>query len=204
MRNGLVRADRLPELDAGLRVLDAEVERPLRDAERLGCCGGAEARGLVLDTRSSGSGVDGGPVVVVRYRRDVPEVEARVADVPHLLEQQRLLDEAEPRVGDVEPAELLQLAPAIVLCLPVAVEREAVGEPRVRRLLQLELVLRKREIHQRDLGRPRMRSAMMLRKTSDVPASIVLPRLRSCWWFHQPSSRIPSAPRSSRASFVSC
>ena len=25
-----------------------------------------------------------------------------------------------------------------------------------------------------------------------MPASIVLPRLRSCWWCHQPSSRIPS------------
>ena len=43
---------------------------------------------------------------------------------------------------------------------------------------------------------------MMLRNTSEVPASIVLPRLRSCWWFHQPSSRIPSGPRSSRASLV--
>ena len=42
----------------------------------------------------------------------------------------------------------------------------------------------------------------MLRSTSDVPASIVLPRLRSCWWCHQPSSRMPSAPSSSRPSFV--
>ena len=35
--------------------------------------------------------------------------------------------------------------------------------------------------HYRDLGRPRTRSATMLRRISDVPASIVLPRLRSCW-----------------------
>ena len=36
------------------------------------------------------------------------------------------------------------------------------------------------EIHYRLLGRPRTRSETMLRSTSDVPASIVLPRLRSC------------------------
>jgi hypothetical protein len=44
---------------------------------------------------------------------------------------------------------------------------------------------------------------MMLRRISDVPASIVLPRERSCWWFHQPSSTTPSSPRIRRASFVS-
>ena len=45
---------------------------------------------------------------------------------------------------------------------------------------QLLLLGGEREIHQRDLGRPSTRSAMMLRRISDVPASIVLPRLRSC------------------------
>src|SRR5262249_61658447 len=127
----------------------------------------------------------------------------RVAGIAQLLEEKRLLDEAEPGLRDVEPAELLELAPAVVLLLPVTVEREAVGEPRARGLLQLDLLVREREVHQRDPGSPLTRSAMMLRSTSDVPASIVLPRLRSCWWFHQPSSRMPSGPRSSRASFVS-
>ena len=50
-----------------------------------------------------------------------------------------------------------------------------------RSALQLELLVGEREIHQRLLGSPSTRSATMLRKTSDVPASIVLPRLRSCW-----------------------
>src|SRR5581483_11754079 len=104
-----------------------------------------------------------------------------------LLEQQRFLDEAEPGLRDVEPAELGQVAPAVLAGHPVAVEREAVGQPGVRLLLQLELVLVQREVHQRLRGSPRTRSATMLRSTSEVPASIVLPRLRSCWWFHQPS-----------------
>src|SRR5436190_2201253 len=49
---------------------------------------------------------------------------------------------------------------------------------------------------QRLRGSPSTRSATMFRNTSEVPASIVLPRLRSCWWCHQPSSRLPSAPSS--------
>src|SRR5207249_1119904 len=44
------------------------------------------------------------------------------------------------------------------------------------------LVLGERELHQRLLGRPRTRSATMFRRISLVPASIVLPRLRSCSW----------------------
>src|SRR5262249_15160431 len=139
---------------------------------------------------------------VIREASHVLEERARIERVPELLEQQRLLDEAEIRRRDVGPAELFELRPAVVLVLPVAVERELVPEPRARRALQLDLVVVQREIHQRLFGRPRTRSATMLRRTSDVPASIVLPRERSCWWFHQPSSRIPSGPRSSRASFV--
>ena len=164
---------------------------------------GARKRGVSVDAAEAARGIHGGDVAVARHRRDVPEVEARVADVADLLEEQGLLDEAELGLRDVEPAELRELSPAIVVGLPVAVEREAVGEPRARLLLQLDLVVVEREVHQRDLGRPRTRSAMMLRSTSDVPASIVLPRLRSCWWFHQPSSRMPPGSRSSRASFVS-
>src|SRR4029079_6816636 len=44
----LVRADRLAELDARLRVLETEVEGALRDAERLRGCGGAETGSFVL------------------------------------------------------------------------------------------------------------------------------------------------------------
>ena len=47
VRDGLVDADRLAELLARLRVLDAELERALRDADRLGGHRGAEARRLL-------------------------------------------------------------------------------------------------------------------------------------------------------------
>ena len=55
------------------------------------------------------------------------------------------------------------------------------GEERPRLRAQLVLQRREGEIHQRDLGSPSTRSATMFRRISDVPASIVLPRLRSCW-----------------------
>src|SRR4029079_1127993 len=90
----LVRADRLAELDARLRVLETEVEGALRDAERLRGCGGAETGSFVLEAQEAAGGVDGCDVAVGRQRRDVAEVEAWVADVSHLLQQQRLLDEA--------------------------------------------------------------------------------------------------------------
>ena len=110
------------------------------------------------------------------------EIRAGIERVAHLLEQERLFDEAEPGVGDVEPAELAELGPAVVLRrVPVAVERIALLEPRARLALQLDLDVVECEIHQRDLGSPSTRSATMLRSTSELPASIVLPRLRSCW-----------------------
>ena len=95
----------------------------------------------------------------------------------HLLEQDRLLEEPEPgaavllRDRDAGPAELGELLPG----------RLRVGREEGARLrAKLLLLGREREIHQRDLGSPSTRSAMMLRRISDVPASIVLPRLRSC------------------------
>src|SRR5215470_17166316 len=166
MGDGLVGADRLPELRPCLRVLDTEIERSLCDSERLGCGGGAEAgrfSKVAVDVRHLARWIDGGDVALGWKCRDVDEVEARVAHVPQLLEEERLLDEAEPGLRNVEPAELSQLRPAVVLLLPVAIEREAVGEPGVGCLLELDLLLREREVHQRDLGRPRTRSAMMLR-----------------------------------------
>src|SRR5262245_23178886 len=126
--DGLVRADRLTELLARLRVLDAEVERALRDAERLSGRSRAEAWRF-LDGPQRACRVNRCGVAVARQRRNVCQVEARVADVPQLLEEQCLLDEAESRLRDVEPAEFLELAPAVVLRLPVPVERETVGEP---------------------------------------------------------------------------
>ncbi len=80
---------------------------------------------------------------------------------PRLLVQHGAVEEAE--LGD------LVLAPAAV--------RHDVARLSPQRLL----VFRERELHQRPLGRPSTRSAMMLRRISDVPASIVLPRERSCW-----------------------
>ena len=95
-----------------------------------------------------------------------------------LLEQDRLVDEREPAAaallgdGDAEPAQLAQLRERRV---------RVRLEERARLAAQLLLLLRERELHQRLLGRPSTRSAMMLRRISEVPASIVLPRERSCW-----------------------
>src|SRR5947207_1580690 len=63
-----------------------------------------------------------------------------------------------------------------------ALERVAVGEDRPRLAPQLLLLVGEGEVHQRLLGSPKTRSAMMLRRISDVPASIVFPRERSCWY----------------------
>ena len=96
-----------------------------------------------------------------------------------LLEEHGLLEEREPRAAlllrdrDARPAELGEVAPGRL---------RAVGEVRPRLLAQLLLLGREGEVHQRDFGRPSTRSATMFRRISDVPASIVLPRLRSCWY----------------------
>ena len=154
----------------------------------------AEPRHESLDLRRPLRRAGGDPRALLGAERgkreaDRREVGAGVERVAHLLEDQRLLDEAEAdaalvlRERDAEPAELGELAPAVVLRrVEVAVERIALGEPRARGVLQLLLFLCQREVHgYRPFGRPSTRSATMLRRTSDVPASIVLPRLRSCW-----------------------
>ena len=98
---------------------------------------------------------------------------AGVERAARLLEQDRLVDEREPaaaailRNRDAEPAELAQLRERGV---------RVRLEERARLAAQLLLLLAERELHQRDLGRPSTRSAMMLRRISEVPASIVLPR----------------------------
>ena len=74
-----------------------------------------------------------------RARSRRGEVRAGVERVAELLEEDRLLDEAEADAALVlahrhaEPAELGKLRPAVVLRrVPVAVERVALGEPRAR------------------------------------------------------------------------
>ena len=243
VRDGLVDADRLAELLACARVLDAELECALRHADRLAgdrragarqvaCAGQRRAvaalqpaerarrvdrRQLLaaclvcravgvddaidraepghepahLDRPALLAGCDPCPLLRAEPRQREPdrrEIGAGVERVAELLEQDRLLDEAEAGAPvllgdrDAEPAELRQLGPGVGGCLPVAVERVAVGEPAARLALQLLLLVREGEVHgQRLFGRPRTRSAMMLRSTSELPASIVLPRLRSCW-----------------------
>ena len=95
-----------------------------------------------------------------------------------LLEEDRLVEEREAAAaallgnGDAEPAEVAQLGERR---LGVRLEEGAGLAP------QLLLLLGEREIHQRLRGRPSTRSAMMLRRISEVPASIVFPRERSCW-----------------------
>src|SRR5205085_11270015 len=93
------------------------------------------------------------------------------------------------RHGAVEQAEIGVLVPP-----PAAVRKHG---PRF--ASQELLLFGERELHQRLLGRPSTRSAMMLRRISLVPASIVFPRERSCWCRQYPSS---SPPRISSASFV--
>jgi hypothetical protein len=93
--------------------------------------------------------------------------------------EHRLLEEAETRAAVLlrdrraGPAELGQLRPRRL---------GRVGEEPPRLVAELLLQRREREVHAAylDLGRPSTRSARMLRRISDVPASIVLPRLRSC------------------------
>src|SRR5439155_19398514 len=67
VRDRLVRPDRLPELLARRRVLDAEVEGALRHAERLCRRCGAEARGLskvAVDIRERASRIDGSDIAL--------------------------------------------------------------------------------------------------------------------------------------------
>ena len=96
-----------------------------------------------------------------------------------LLEEDGLLEEPEPAAaallgnGDAEPAELAQLARAAPRGSPRGTTRAS------RRSSSCSGVNAKSISGLR--GRPSTRSAMMLRRISEVPASIVFPRLRSCW-----------------------
>ena len=92
------------------------------------------------------------------------------------------------RHGRAEPAELGEIrprgrVPALlrVRDLGHALQGQRVAQVVARAVAQLSLILAERELHHRLLGRPSTRSAMTLRRTSDVPASIVFARLRSSW-----------------------
>ena len=226
MRDRLVGADRPAELLALGDVLDAELERLLRDPDRLereqrraGAAGGskspssaspssrAEPRAAGSRPRSRASrprpepsscrrAAPGRPVqarhqLVERERPGLlgdlgqrgqddggRQERARVERAAGLLDQDRLLEEAEPGAApllgdrDAEPAQLAQLGQS---ALRVRLEERA------RLAAQLLLLGVKATSTQRLRGRPSTRSATMLRRISEVPASIVLPRLRSCW-----------------------
>src|SRR5439155_1472049 len=170
VRDRLVRADRPAELLAAFGVLDTEGERLAGDADRL------EGERRERAPPSGGDDLRGGG----RCREEAGVVVSEG-------------DAAEPpRYGDrVEDADLRP--GAMALCpgraVPAILRRRDLREARKgvtllekRAGLRAELVLfrREAEVHQRLLGRPRTRSAMMFRRISDVPASMVFPLLRSC------------------------
>src|SRR5207247_7354202 len=152
--------------------------------------------------------------------RDGREERTRIERAPKLLEHDRLFDEAQAgttlRLGDrrAGPSKTRELWPG--RAVPAILRRRDLrGAPKgvtlleERASLRAELVLFRRaaEVHQRLRGRPRTRSAMMFRRISDVPASMVLPRLRSCWWRQyagapSPSATCDSCPTISIASLV--
>ena len=106
----------------------------------------------------------------------VGDERALVEDAPELFEEHRRVEEREVVGGEqTDPAELLELLPR--RCRIRLEERAGLAA-------EIFLLLREREVHscQRLLGRPSTRSPTMLRRISLVPASIVLPRERSCWY----------------------
>src|SRR5207247_1863233 len=90
----------------------------------------------------------------------------------------------ERRAGPSTTGELWpgRAVPAIRRRRDLREAREGITLLEERAGLRAELVLLRREaeVHQRLRGRPSTRSAMMFRRISDVPASMVLPRLRRC------------------------
>src|SRR6266511_4105930 len=136
----------------------------------------------------------------VRVRKLVRDRLVRTDRLAELLARLRVLDRELERLGadpdrlERERRELLVLRRsrleellAAIRTAGLLVQHRAVEEAALREHVaslapQQLLVLRERELHPyRPLGRPSTRSAMMLRRISDVPASIVLPRERSCW-----------------------
>src|SRR5262249_58626504 len=134
------------------------------------------------------------PHVVARLRGDLVEhVRPVVERATKLLEEHCGVEEGEVvALQDPDPAELGELLHR---------RRRVRLEERTRLAPQVLLLRCEREVHQRLRGRPSTRSATMLRRISLVPASIVLPRERSCWYCQYSSAFGP--PAISWASFVS-
>ena len=115
------------------------------------------------------------PDLAARLGGDLVQHErALVQHAAQLLEEHRRVEEREVlALQDPDPAELGQLLER---------RRRRRLEERARLAAEVVLLCAEGEVHQRPLGRPSTRSAMMLRRISLVPASIVLPRERSCWY----------------------
>src|SRR5205807_4780100 len=161
--------------------------------------GGEHARHL-LEVRHEAVDLDR-PHIVARLCGDLVQDERPVVeDAAELLEQHCSVEEVEIlRLEDPDPAELGELGHR---------RRRIRLEERARLAAQVFLFRTEREIHHRLLGSPSTRSATMLRRISLVPASIVLPRERSCWYCQYPSAYPPPSvscacePRISSASLV--
>ena len=115
------------------------------------------------------------PDVVARLARHlVQHVRAVVERTTELLEEHGRIEEREVvRLQDPDPAELCELLHR---------RRGVRVEERARLAAKVVLLGGEREVHYRLLGSPSTRSATMLRRISLVPASIVFPRDRSCWY----------------------
>src|SRR6266540_4350643 len=157
------------EADAAVH-LDRAFARVDRGVAAVGLC----SRARDVDLLVSLGDAPGSPVreragelhLDVRIRKLVRDRLVGADGLAELLARLRVLDR------ELEEAELRELV------LPPPPVRKHVASLPAQQLL----VLRERELHlYRPLGRPSTRSAMMLRRISDVPASIVLPRERSCW-----------------------
>ncbi len=86
---------------------------------------------------------------------------------PHLLEEHRLLEKAEARAAVCSPRTDTPVQPNSARSAHVRLRVHREIGPRLR--AELLLLGREREVHQRDLGRPSTRSAMMFRRISVVP-----------------------------------
>ena len=125
---------------------------------------------------------DLGPQVVrERGQRegDGREERAVVERAPELLEEDGLLDEVEPAPPSSSGIET-PVQPSSASCAQVGSGVAARNSRACSRSASCSGV-KVKSISGSDFGRPSTRSATMLRRISEVPASIVLPRLRSCW-----------------------
>jgi len=92
-----------------------------------------------------------------------------------LLEDEHGLGQPEIQLGtQPEDTGFVERAPGRgVEPLRQTVEREPIRQQLAHALLQLALLVSRKEVHQRSLGSPRMRSPTMLRWICEVPAAIV-------------------------------